>query len=236
MKTMQIIYSSIKQKNMKKLLIVSNLATIGFIAFLFFNSNIGCINNSAAKSNTCTNICADYSGEGITRYDFSLLDTMSKYDKSTVGSQEARNIWFSLDTLKRFIWNIENSACGLSCDNEQTFQTKLGIRIYFARYLDFSQANLKKYPDLQTVDPLFSDQQTLFMIPTFDIDPNSKTVQHVDFDITKPFSSNNCAFQRIENNSGPMAALGPNQASQNTAAQNHGGLCPPVCDGGRAFR
>jgi len=227
---------------MKFFLIATNLATVGLLAFLYFNGNIGFSNNRAAKCNTCTNICADYSGKGITRYDIGVLKKMSDDDKNAAGFKKARNIWFSLDTLKRFIWNIEKNTCGLPCGKDNTFSTPLGIRIYFARYPN--AAEMKITPDLQNVDPLFAEQQTLFMIPTFDnVLPTG--VQHVDFDPTNTgtFSSINCVFQKIDGSSGQVAALGINHppppvsgAVNNTTAQNHGGLCPPVCSGGEAFR
>jgi hypothetical protein len=228
---------------MKLFLILTNIATVGVIAFLYFNGNIGSTNSRAAKCNTCTNICADYSGKGITKYDISVLEKMSYYYKNTTGSKTASsNIWFSLDTLKRFIWNIEKGTCGLKCDNNENFNAQLGIRIYFARYPD--AVYMKNQPDLINVDPNFADQQTLFMIPTFDSIGSNK-VTHIDFDPSNigTFNSQNCIFRRIDGTSGPVTAMGFNSTlppppvggPTSTTAQNHGGLCPPVCDGGQRF-
>lgn len=232
---------------MKKILIATNILAVGLFTWLYINGNI--VFDKPARvaiCNTCTNICSDYSGKGITKYDVRTLDTLSKLHKRNAAKfGSTSNIWFSLDTLKRFIWNIEHSVCDIKikCDGDKKFSPSLGIRIYFAEYPDTAYMSTVK--DLKDVNPSFAKMQTLFMLPTYDsIDSTlgQLLVKHIDFDPTnlKTFDNKRCAFQKIDLGSGTVLSTGftfrsYTRTNNNTTGQNHGGLCPPVCDGGEAF-
>lgn len=229
---------------MKKILIITNLLTASALIWFLVYGNKSSGNSTGTDCNTCTNICSDYSviNKGITKYDVAVLDSISKYYKHSAAPDASSNIWFSLDTLKRFIWNIENGVCGIKCSKELQSNHELGIRIYFAKY-PAVVGSASGFRDLQNVNTLFAKQQTLFMIPTYDsiITTSPRNVKHIDFDPSNrtTFDYKRCAFQKIDLSSGFVMALGglapPPPPPSGTPGQNHGGLCPPVCDGGEAF-
>jgi hypothetical protein len=238
---------------MKQVLIVTNLLTAGFLLWLFLGGKILFTpqSNSSTTSNcnTCTNICSDYFGKSVTKYDVATLKKLVEPYKPGIGNktntQPAPNIWFSLDTLKRFIWNIEHNVCGIKC-GDKNFNAQLGVRIYFAKYPD---ANIMQgITDLLNVNPTFANQQTLFMIPTFDetdITQAPAVTKHIDFDPTNrgTFKSSSCSFQKLDVTSGAVLAFGiplapappPQGNTNNTQGQNHGTLCPPLTCDGAAF-
>jgi hypothetical protein len=164
-------------------------------------------------------------------------------------NNDAKSVWFSLPTLKAFIWQIENGVCRPNnpCKIPDSL---LGIRIYYARYPVNRSLGLGKYlwtqypSELGTLLPLhpnYEKQHTFFMVPTFDING-----AHWDFD---PFSASfnkkcipdtlgvtlggPCKMTRESTDiplvSGMMiTALAPNP---DPTAKNHGELCPPYPTG-----
>jgi hypothetical protein len=88
------------------------------------------------------------------------------------GSQDASSIWFSLETLKSFIWHIETAARRNSC----TKKMNLGVRIYYARYKE----SLRSHPDLSGLPLSYNNCHTAFIVPTYQ-DSRNIRVQH-DFD------------------------------------------------------
>lgn len=162
---------------------------------------------------------------------------------------DANSIWFSLETLKNFIWNIENAACQKGCYNN-TNNLNLGVRIYYARYPDDN--GMAGNPDLQilphnsssnSVTNSFADHHTIFMVPTFQ-DANNATIQW-DFDpwhwSSSTTATNGCIAptsmtQWLVDTTAPFgnsrslilaqtATYQPN-TSQN-ATYNHGDMIPP---------
>ncbi|MEP7319625.1 MAG: hypothetical protein ABI921_12815 [Panacibacter sp.] len=136
---------------------------------------------------------------------------------------DANSIWFSLDALKQFIWEIQKDTCGKSCDGQGL---QLGVRIYYSRYpkIDSVDASgTKMYPDLQSVIPDYDNMHTAFMIPTYDSSGYQKDFDPRYFDL-----KNKCNPITINPDTWPagnkILALVPN----NYVAKNHGGLCPPL--------
>ncbi len=151
---------------------------------------------------------------------------------------DATSIWFSLESLKNYIWKIEQAACKAGCDNA----LRLGMRVYYGRYPE-SMTN-----ELANLDPAFAQHHTLFMIPTFQ-DTNNSTV-HWDFDpwhwgsdpckpttmtqwfaiSPRPFGEQNSLIFSIDedqyfmNNNGTLSS-----------ALNHGDLIPPYPSIGSAY-
>ena len=101
--------------------------------------------------------------------------TRSRVIDATLGYEDTREFWFSLDTIKNYIAYVEQQAKDQKIDD-------LGIRIYFAAYPN----------DNQSADPGFS---TIVLVPTsrnannikrgfFPIAPedeNIKTIEALNF-------------------------------------------------------
>lgn len=146
--------------------------------------------------------------------------------------EDASSIWFSLDALKSFIWEIQKDTCGKKdCEGKPL---ELGVRIYYARYPQFNLQNTAgglRYPDIQAVNKDYENLHTVFMIPTYDSSGYQK-----DFDPRYYDEKNNCPKTIVADTwpaSQRILALTPN----NYTAQNHGGLCPPLTNcKGTAFQ
>lgn len=154
---------------------------------------------------------------------------------------DASSIWFSLETLKNFIFKIESAVCEKDCSDK----LNLGIRIYYAKY----PQSMSGFPDLAGVDPAFNQHHTLFMVPTFQADPNSQ--EHWDFDPWH-WGTNNCKptsmYDWFRQNEKPFgeeyslifSANGPQYFSAagsgiTPSALNHGDLIPPYPYSGSAY-
>lgn len=137
--------------------------------------------------------------------------------------QDAKSIWFSLDALKAFIWEIQKDTCGKKdCDGNTL---SLGIRIYYARYPKFNTLNNAGkllYPDLQDVDKNYINLHTVFMVPTFDSSGYQK-----DFD-PRYYDVNNQCPKTITTDGWPVSQRVLALTPTNSTSQNHGGLCPPL--------
>lgn len=145
---------------------------------------------------------------------------------------DARAIWFDLETLKAFIYQIEVKAKN---NTIPVSSTELGVRIYYASYPNFndweSYDDLKEQPDgSHAVPQEYELRHTLVMIPTI-----NKEGQNVDFD---PLDSNtyteslnqgaNQLKYSIISTAQMLALTGINKSNSNRdGAQNHGGLRPP---------
>ncbi len=134
---------------------------------------------------------------------------------------DSRCAWFDLDTLKKFIYEIESKTCNNRANATKPCDTnlKLGIRIYFAEYP--SAADWTSYQGLETVPQEYAGLHTLLMVPTFYNGTND-----VDFDPSVPYVFDAACqeppmFDTLALNS---LILGPTNQS---AFRNHGGLIPP---------
>lgn len=136
---------------------------------------------------------------------------------------DANSIWFSLDALKSFIWEIQKDTCGKSCDGKAL---QLGVRIYYAKYPQFNLLNTAgglRYPDIQSVNKDYESMHTVFMIPTYDSAGYQK-----DFDPRYYDAENKCLPKTIDADTWPVAQRILALTPDNYTAQNHGGLCPPL--------
>jgi hypothetical protein len=202
-----------------------------------------------------TTICMDYSSETppsltsglvksmVTKYNNTQLD----YIQNAPGSQvpkDAQSIWFDLETLKKFLYHVENNAN----QHFNEFQNKkLGIRIYYAAYP--KNEEMRVFAQSQT-DPDFSynpDYQflhTLVMMPTIsaadgnNYDFNPLDVATYDGFIKMP-TKDKVAY---DNGSYPTLTFGPGSYSNSTTVsqsqnivRNHGILCPPGNTNGISF-
>lgn len=251
---------------MKKVLITTNVLTLCLILFIFGKSpeksdqpncsfkydynnepNIGAISINTAKGMA---------------YNFKSGLFPKLYLKTK--GPNTRSVWFTVETLKKFLWQIENKTCDPACNTNN----ELGVRIYFSEYPD--SLYMTQHSDLNSTKVEYAKHLTLFMVPTFsqnniayDFDP-----EHIGNDKCNPiklrdyFSSGGVGNpggiingRAIPSNSltNPLFLCssdilvykfkrgdrqkGNNPGGNNTITevQNHGGLIPPDPDNGTAF-
>ncbi len=127
------------------------------------------------------------------------------YINENLGIDDAHSIWFDLETVKKFIEQIELQARL----NDPTCPDKdLGIRLYYAAY-----------PESPT-DPVPADyamRHTLVMVPTKKEESEGGEILNYDFN---PFESDSGSHTQTA--LAITAGLG-----RNALAQNHGILVPP---------
>ena len=237
---------------MKKLLLAGNL----LFCSLFILSK--CNDKLKPLSANCSP-CKDYSQ--YPRFNFLnavMLDSMSKLYKSVQAAHavktqfnDATSIWFNLDTIKRFIWEIENAVCKKNCMNNND-NPNLGIRIYYARYPEKMGNQNPMFSQIAGLDARFEKMHTLFMIPTYD-KLNGTLIEHTDFDPYHTFKNKNniCEYTSLTELSNVGASItamaasarvqpapipGSGNNTNATTGQNHGSLCPPLNCEGSAFK
>jgi hypothetical protein len=163
---------------MKPILIALNIFLVGIIVFQACETTAPC----PPVTSTCKDtLCQDYSNAPFIGLSANAAKDMADaYYKDSSKSfiefngrnasytEDAKSIWFSLETLKKFIWNIEKSKC-------QGCNLTLGIRIYYAKYPDTNYMMNK----LAVVNPQYSFHHTLFMVPTYF---KTEVNRNVDFD------------------------------------------------------
>ncbi|MEP7237456.1 MAG: hypothetical protein ABI685_06320 [Ferruginibacter sp.] len=212
---------------MKKILLLSCL-------LLLFCLITGCRRGEEKMPTPPCPSCKDYSEDGFNGLPVKAATQMSDLYASNHypnyminGSMsDAKAIWFSLDSIKKFIFNIEKAMC--KCDSSR----ELGIRIYFGEYPDLTSFGLSGSSYFGSIDPGMSKKHTLFMVPTYnynnadyDFDPwhlgkggcNKPTTLCEWFGTDSSYFNNN------------MLALAPDDSK---GSKNHGNMCPPLCPEG----
>jgi hypothetical protein len=196
--------------------------------------------------------CIDYSGKPMQGISIvtakELADSFytNHYARYGRDANDARCIWFSLDSLKKFIWTIENAVCKSGC----TDNLNLGVRIYYSTYPAAvgNGADGIRNEDFSGIDPGFSSKHTLFMMPTFETGGI-----HYDFNTEMPFKGG-CVPQALDptlveriknaqasgeklfqsaNRMGILSTTAVSSAYGNLL--NHGSLFPPKRITGIAF-
>jgi hypothetical protein len=155
---------------------------------------------------------------------------------------DARSVWFPLDTIKRLLYEIESKTCRSGC-NDKAY----GVRIYYAAYPPILPES--NNTDLTNVPPTYRSYHTVFFVPTY---TDATSGGPVDFD---PWHMNGCTpktFRQIMSSSDSLekSLIIPaveystqmffrttNGGTSTNTVQNHGGLCPPICQppNGTAF-
>ncbi|MCP1384727.1 hypothetical protein [Runella salmonicolor] len=228
---------------MKKLLIITNLAWAATF-FMSFKSE------PVSQQKPCDQFCYDYSNSVFSGLSLSeakeLTGLYSKnhYPSYTRGMQsgfsrklvDSKSVWFSLETLKKFIYQIER----FSCQNCGQKAPALGVRIYFGEYSGTTGTNAA-LPGFQNLPREYAGLHTLMMVPTI-----KQKNKNVDFDPLASYNQGKCEIRPLSeylkglnksyidksinelqyNNAMAFKAV---ILSPEVSAQNHGGLCPPVC-------
>lgn len=158
------------------------------------------------------------------------------------GIPDAKTMWLSLETMKAFIWKIEQAICNKGCTNN----LNLGVRIYFGRYPVASA--MASTPDLAGLPATYQQHHTAFLVPTYQ-DPANASVQW-DFD---PWHWGNAtctptSFRTWFNGSEGRDPFGTDKSLILTLSEqqffpsfntntilNHGGLTPPDPEQGIGF-
>ncbi len=161
---------------MKNVLFVTNAIFLGVI--LFMSCNKADLATAPVAAQPC-NPCTDHTTTpfaGITpsfaKKIFTNYKTLNQpLLQISEGNPDANSIWFSLESLKNFIWKIEKETCKHPCPNP----LQLGIRIYYGRY----PVNMNN-PDVTGLPDTYAQHHTLFMVPTYQDLGNSNV--HWDFD------------------------------------------------------
>lgn len=198
-----------------------------------------------------TSLCMDYDEYKPSTLKTGLIKDMVSIYKinqhnSITGSSsspivdDARAVWFDLDTIKKFIYHIEKGVKKNSTNPE-----KLGLRFYYASY---PKKNFwgrgKGYDDLEEFanDPtkdLYETKHTIVMIPTInnngtilDFNPFNKETYENGLEI--PDTQYNGEPSNDPTSQKPVMALtgagdksNESDPTQKTAARNHGTLYPP---------
>ena len=222
---------------MKKLLLTGNLVLMSVI---WFQSCRNSQNQSLAVNPNCNIICSDYSAKTFQGIDAGLVTNMIEnyktghYNAFVNGNRrvDSRSVWFSLDRMKQFIYEIEKNTCTKGCNSIDS----LGVRIYFAEYPSEPEV-WNQYPQLVNELPnIYRGRHTLLMIPTMrmggintDFDPRAwvakctpeamesvmSRLQRAKVGSTTSF---NRAFVFVPGSGDPTTSL------------NHGTLDPPTED------
>ena len=128
------------------------------------------------------------------------------YGRSVV---DTRSIWFSIDQLKQFIKELEDTE-----KNGKTNSKLDGLRVYLTVYPKKTEGEseyLKSIPDE------YRNHLSMIFVPTY-IDSLSKSKVEFDSD----WFGNPTGGQSIQ-------ALSAKVGAETTSAYNHGALCPPNC-------
>jgi hypothetical protein len=223
---------------MKALLIITNLLFLGVI----LSQNFWGVPLYKTPVVNCDQQCADYSSDPFKGISAKLAQRISdNYErdkgKKYIGMgaentsiEDARSAWFSLETLKKFIWNIEYKAC------EQKCKLRLGIRIYYAKYPD--STTMQADPELKNmVNPQYALHHTLFMVPTYE-----RHDGNIDFDpwhwgadnctpepLREQFSAGKVDLKTARSKSLILTVWSKYMLpiTGSAAQQNHGDLAPP---------
>lgn len=145
----------------------------------------------------------------------------------TPADGDARSVWFDMEVIKRFIYEIESKTCDACTTPTKT----LGIRIYYGTYPDTSVWSDPVWAEaLEGVDPSYAGKHTVMFVPTY----RDSTGADIDFDPNHVNSS--CDFSVIDDFYNKMKSGNPANvtltvlSSINTSVQNHGQMVPPPYD------
>lgn len=183
-----------------------------------------CANDSGTENpppkdtDSCaSHICKNYGNEmprgmidGETIQQLSRLYAADKgkafvdYEVNQSSIPDALSVTFTLEEVKKMIWQIEYKACQSGCNSKQP----LGLKFYFIKYPDLKDpANVSE--SLKDVPVSYSGKHSIVMVPAYE-----RNDIWYDFDPDQLGSA--CEFKPLKPGSG-LAGKG----------LNHGGIAPP---------
>lgn len=223
---------------MKKTLIFTNLVTLSLLVIVYQSSCTKRADTPVPVSSNCYEndyqnlrsnpMAFEYLASLVTSYRDQQWGVINNSGASG-GGQDARAVWFSLPSLKKFISDIETQTknnCG-NCDK------KLGIRIYYGAYPEAGKMETIK--GMETVPAQYSMLHTVVMVPTYQ---DSRFVgspgENVDFDPSHMTGCTPASFDSLSKSSSTIMALSPD-----LTVMNHGSLIPPpsnvTCTGAKVM-
>jgi hypothetical protein len=131
--------------------------------------------------------------------------------------RDAMSMFFDLEKIKNFIWQVERSVCKSGCDTS----IKLGVRFYYIKYPN----NIAGIDGLEGVPPDYKDKHALAMVPIYQNKTDSKWY---DF-YFKPNESiiGPCVFYRPLRDPGDGNFVTYALLGGDGDGTNHGGVGPP---------
>jgi hypothetical protein len=149
--------------------------------------------------------------------------------KSNAVENDASSILFDLDTLKKFIGDIERAVK----QNQPNENPKLAIRMYYAAYPlkeKWSEPGYKNLKGLlgDKITELYERKHTLILLPVI---KNSKGI-YADFN---PMDKDTYQGFKKKMNTGSQLLKDPSEDEEEVPALNHGQLIPPASNEGEEF-
>jgi hypothetical protein len=205
----------LQKSNRRNFLLLTTLLAACLAIVILQGCNTVTTPRTSATDSTKCGPCMAYNNVKPTKsqLELNLLKTMAFNYQNPIPTTQTRSVWFSLETLKDFIHQIESKTCNTCTGN-------LGIRFYFGQYPNVTGPGAT-YSDLISVDAGYAGIQTLFMVPTID-----QGTYHYDFDPAK-------SCERYKELAMDTSGFYPPGGATVTAlmAQNHGDACPPPPSG-----
>ena len=208
-----------------------------------------------------TTICMDYNTQPPATLTTKMIKSMvMKYsgaqlnaiqnDTTLAVPKDARSIWFDLETLKQFMYQIEHNAENHFAESNNK---KLGVRIYYAAYPE--NAKMREMQGDQTdpnfsYNPAYEKLHTLVMIPTisgvgadkenYDFNPLDAGTYNGYVNMPKGgkyYTDDDYIGISLGTSSNPASTNASQIGTSNNgvSARNHGHLCPPDNIVGNAF-
>ena len=188
-------------------------------------------------------LTADLVKSMITKYDDTQLNNIQTATVNSVPN-DARAIWFDLETLKKFIYHIEHNA---NKNHAESKGKKLGVRIYYAAYPKNSEMSVfaqSQTDSTFTFNPDYQFKHTLVMVPTisgrsgeeFDFNPLDVSTYNgfVNMDPKNKYAFINSNYSILTIGAGAedVTASG---STPSINVRNHGVLTPPDSVTGLGF-
>lgn len=166
--------------------------------------------------------------------------------KKTDAESDARCIMFDIDSLKKFLWQLEYTSIKNGLDRE-----KLGVRIYYCEYPDslpiqhntiaqntsYRDKTWGSFEDLGKLPTTYQRRHTLIFVPTYtnaanqpvDFDPRY-VVNNIPVPLTDVYSEKNTIPNGIYERTAfvfPTYARTVSSTPPAGTYLNHGSLVPP---------
>jgi len=177
-------------------------------------------------------ICNDFGNDNIAKLEVKLIHEMtSRYRENQnleinagLGIDDANSIWFALDTIKAFIYHLENEGRA-----REITADRLGIRFYYSSYPVTGAGS--EYDDLKGIPENYEMLHTLIGVPTINregLDYDFNPVDPDTYEFRMQDVTNNDYSQLSTARTSVLAASRQTSGSSGTTgSQNHGTLIPP---------
>ncbi len=181
---------------MKKALIVTNVLTL---VLLYMSSFTATKKETPVITNgpNCDDIVMNYQNSPISGIALSTAQTMAtnyqgRFSNTCItpyfklNHKNSKSVWFSLERLKSFIWEIESRMCNKNCKSDKP--DSLGVRIYFGAYPNFNALSAAARKDYNVLPGSYIKYNSVFFVPTY---YDSKNNINIDFD-PRNMGANEC--------------------------------------------